>query len=122
MCSNLFYCLVKYTLANIRDILGVVNDSKSVVLNRVSEGLFSDIKQKGTHGRDFERWTCPDQAESDSGSKTASEWSQGRSRGVIEIGTQLQFFERNEDSVRERVKVFERNGNREVFERNEASV
>ena len=32
---------------------------------------------------------------------------------MIEIGTH---------SVRERVKVFERNGNREVFERNEASV
>ena len=71
VCANLFYCLVKYILANISYIIGVVNDSKSVVLNRVSERLFSDIKQKGTHGRDFERWTCPDQAESDSGSKTA---------------------------------------------------
>ena len=33
VCNNLFYCLVKYILANIRDIIGVVNDSKSVVLN-----------------------------------------------------------------------------------------
>ena len=47
VCINLFYCLVKYILANISYIIGDVNDSKSVVLNWVSGRLFSDLKQKG---------------------------------------------------------------------------
>ena len=53
----------------------------------------------------MESVACPDQAESDSGSKREREWSQGRFRGVIEIRTHR---ERERESVRERAKDRER--------------